>query len=106
MIRKVYSIFDSATRIYLPPFHLTAHGEAARAFKDCANSPDHYIGKHPADYTLFCLGTFCDSTGRYEMLPAYENLGNAKEFIEHKVTEPDVFAQGRASKDSGLTAVR
>lgn len=87
MIRKVYTIFDSAARIYLPPFHLTAHGEAVRAFKDAANSKSHYIGQHPGDYTLFHIGTYDDSTGRYIMLEAYENLGNALEYVEAEKAE-------------------
>lgn len=82
MIRKVYTIFDSASRIYLPPFHCHAHGEAARAFKDAANSKSHYVGQHPADYTLFHTGHFDDTSGRYVMLDAFENLGNAVEFLE------------------------
>lgn len=88
MIRKVYTIFDSAARVYLPPFHLNAHGEAARLFKDCANNPQHNIGAHPADYTLFCIGSFCDSTAQYKMLEGFENLGNGLEFLERNKTAP------------------
>ncbi|AXH75175.1 MAG: nonstructural protein [Microviridae sp.] len=87
MIRKVYTIFDSAARIYLPPFHLHADGEAVRAFRDAANSPSHYVGQHPADYTLMRIGSYDDSTGMYIMLEGFENLGNALEYVEAK--KPD-----------------
>lgn len=81
MIRHVYSIFDSKTRIYTPPFHCIADGEAIRAFSDAANSKDHYVGRHPGDYTLMKIATFCDSTGHYQRLDQFQNLGVAQQFV-------------------------
>lgn len=81
MIHKVYSIFDSASRLYMPPFHCPTHGAAIRAFTDAANAKSHFVGQHPADYTLMCIATFCDSTGTYVPLAQFENLGNAQIFI-------------------------
>lgn len=82
MITKVFSIFDSASRVYMPPFHLPAVGAAIRAFKDAANSKSHFIGQHPADYTLMEIATFCDSTGNYMPLQQFVNHGNAQTYVE------------------------
>lgn len=78
MITKVFSVFDSAARVYQPPFHCPTAATALRAFKDCANSKQHFIGQHPADYTLMEIATFCDSTGAYMPLDQFINHGNAQ----------------------------
>lgn len=82
MITKVFSIFDSASRIYMPPFHCPTAGAAIRAFKDAANSKSHFVGAHPADYTLMEVATFCDSTGNYMPLAQFVNHGNAQTYVE------------------------
>lgn len=93
MIVKVYSIFDTAAKVYLPPFHCPTDATALRAFTDAANSPQHFVGQHPADYTLMKIATFCDSTGTYIALPQFENLGNAQIFVRAKPeTQLDLIA--------------
>lgn len=63
MLHQVYSVYDTAAKAYLPPFHLPRHEIAIRAFTDCVNSPSHQFGAHPQDYTLHHLGEFDDATG-------------------------------------------
>lgn len=87
MIVKVFSVYDSASRIYMQPFSCPTVATALRAFRDCANSPQHFIGQHPADYTLMEIATFCDSTGAYMPLSQYVNHGNA---IEHKTRKEEL----------------
>lgn len=82
MKQKVFSIFDSAACCYQPPFHCPTVGSALRAFKDAANSKSHFVGTHPADYTLFEIAAFDDSTGLYEPLTAFVNHGNALAHVE------------------------
>jgi len=65
---KAYSIFDEKAKAFLPPFFLHNEAVAVRAFADCVNNPEHQFGKHPTDYTLFCLGGFDDTTGSFEDL--------------------------------------
>lgn len=90
MIRHVYSIFDSKVGIYTQPFHCIADGEALRAFSDAANAKDHYVGRHPADYTLMKIGNFNDETGRYIALDAFINLGNAQIFVVPKLSPAQI----------------
>lgn len=82
MITKVFSIHDSASRMYMPPFHCPTAATAIRAFKDAANSKQHFVGQHPADYTLMEIATFCDSTGNYMPLAQYVNHGNALNYVD------------------------
>jgi len=89
VIHKVFSIFDSASRLYMPPFHSPTAGSAIRAFKDAANSKSHFVGQHPGDYTLMEVATFCDSTGAYLPLAQYVNHGNAQIFLERNLAQLD-----------------
>ncbi len=77
---NVYSIFDQASGLYSRPFYTQSDGEAVRSFSDIAVDGEHPIGKHPADYTLFRLGIFDDTTGK---LTNEDNssLGNALERV-------------------------
>ena len=65
MVHKVFCIFDSAAKAYLPPFVLPETAMAVRTFSTCCNSDDHQFGAHPADYTLFTCGTWDDAIGMY-----------------------------------------
>lgn len=60
---KVYSIYDVQAEIFQRPIFAVAEGEALRAFIDIAGSAEHAISKHPADYSLFYVGTWNDSNG-------------------------------------------
>lgn len=60
---NAYTIYDSASGIYMRPFFAPADGAAIREFDDLAVSADHPIGQHPADYTLYRVGTFNDNKG-------------------------------------------
>nr|UXQ88138.1 MAG: nonstructural protein [Microvirus sp.] len=57
---NIYSVYDSKAECYTLPFYMKHEGEALRTFKNWANNPDHPIGQHPSDYTLFQIGTFDD----------------------------------------------
>ena len=65
----VFSIFDTASGVYLRPFFAEAEGQATRSFQDIAVSADHEIGKHPEDYTLFRVGIFDNKTGHFDAEP-------------------------------------
>lgn len=65
MIHRIYSIYDSAAGIYLPPFLMQRDAMAIRALSDVVNSKEHPIAQHPKDFTLFHLGSFDDSLGVY-----------------------------------------
>ena len=63
MVQHVFSVYDEKAEAFYPPFFLQTVGMALREIMDCVNDPKHKFGAHPADYTLFQLGVFDDSTG-------------------------------------------
>lgn len=77
----VFSVYDSKVEAFMNPFFMNSKGEAIRAFSDTVADSKHPFAKHPADYTLFCLGTFDNSTGEFDRLSTPQSLGLAIEFI-------------------------
>jgi len=79
---KMYSIYDCKVEAYLPPMFMKSKGEFLRAFEEAANDPKSNIGKYPADYTAFELGSFDDSNCVFELYEAKVSLGTALEFVK------------------------
>jgi len=80
MRKPVFSIYDSKGEFYTRPFVMQSKGQAVRAFVDLANDDTTDIGKHPEDYTLFCIAYFDELKGKYENTPTPESMGVAIEF--------------------------
>lgn len=78
MIQKMYTVYDEKAEAYLDPFFVSNEGLATRAFTDCINSPSHQFGKHPHDYTLFCLGEWDNETAKFN--ESRKLIGNGVEF--------------------------
>lgn len=74
MITSIFSVYDSKTAAYLPPFFMVTKPAAMRAIADAVADPDHTFYRHAEDYSLFFLGTFCDNTGKIDMETAPVNL--------------------------------
>lgn len=91
---KLFSIYDSKAEAHLPPFSFAATGMAVRAFADMANDPQHQVGRHPEDYTLFELGTFDDEHALVEMYPAKQSLGNALEYCTNEPSPDQIPLKG------------
>lgn len=78
---KVFTIRDGACEAFMRPFFAQAAGAAIREFADLANNPEHPVGQHPEDYTLFEIGWFDEATGEIcglELGP--RSLGNGSTF--------------------------
>lgn len=78
----IYSVYDSKVGAYLPPLFMKSKGEFLRAFAEAANDPKSNIGKYPADYTGFELGSFDDSNAAIDLLSTPVSLGVAIEFVK------------------------
>lgn len=63
MIVKCYSVYDRKALIYNPPFYAPTDGAAIRIVQDAANDPNSQLGRHPADYVLYCVGQYDDQKG-------------------------------------------
>lgn len=65
MILPTFSLLDTKTGIYAPPFMMAHVQLAIRAVKDLAADLNTSVGRHPADYMLVQVGTFDDSTAQF-----------------------------------------
>lgn len=81
MIQQAFSIFDTASGIYSPPFFQITKGLAIRIFSDTAKDKNTSIGQHPNDFTLFYLGEFDDNTGAYSSLETPTPIIKANETL-------------------------
>lgn len=88
MLLKIFTVYDSKIEAYLPPFHERGSGAAIRAFESAVHQDGHQFNRHPADYTLFEIGVFDDSTAGIEMHVAKIPLGNGIEFSEDQMEVP------------------
>lgn len=70
MITNVFSIYDSKAGAYIQPFFMRSVGEALRALQTVMSDPTHQFARHAADFTLFHLGSFDDSSAKFECLSA------------------------------------
>lgn len=85
MILKMFTVYDSKAEAYNQPFYMRSKGEALRAWHSTVNDKTTQFYTHPADYTLFEIGEFDDSTGNITIYQAKHNLGNAMEFKNREV---------------------
>lgn len=80
MIQKIYTVYDSKLEAYMQPFFMQSKGQAVRAFTDSVNDQTTQFNKHPEDFTLFELGEYDDSTGKFTNLHTPNSLGVALEY--------------------------
>lgn len=77
MIKNVFAIHDSKASCHNESFMYRTIPEAIRAFVHAAKNQDTPMGAHPADFTLFHVGTYSLETGLHSQLKDGKvNLGN------------------------------
>lgn len=65
MIYQMYSVHDTAVKIFLPPVFARTHGEAERQFAWNVNNKDNgHLFNSPSNFALFHIGTYNDETGQ------------------------------------------
>lgn len=77
---KIYTVHDAKAAFYGQPFYARTNAEAIRSFTQLVNDPQHQIGAHHADFTLFELGEYNEQTGEITVLKAPAPLGNGVDF--------------------------
>lgn len=63
MLILAFSFFDTKAQIFSAPFFMAHRGQALRAAIDLGTDLQTTVGKYPADFVLYELGTFDDQTG-------------------------------------------
>ena len=75
MIKKAYTIYDTATNVYSDPFMMHSDEEAKRAFIDTASDPNNQISRHPSDFMLMSCGEYENSSGLFNSWEPFKVLG-------------------------------
>lgn len=98
MLHKMFCVHDVKAKAYMQPWFLHQDGMAVRCFSDCVNDPEHNFGRHPADYTLFFIGVFDDTSG--ECTPEVPmSMGNGIAFLNPEDIPDDDFFAGHGDGD-------
>lgn len=100
MILKAYSIFDIKALQYHAPFFTHTDGSAVRMFSDVVNDVNTNIGRHPADFKLYCVGTYSDANGSLEPTLPMEHVIDAIALV-HIQAKGDLFTQSGPPKNLG-----
>lgn len=67
MAKKIVCVRDSKTEVFGVPVVTVNLADAERMFKDLVLDSSNAIGKHPEDYTLYCLGSFDETIGAIDV---------------------------------------
>lgn len=75
----VCAVYDNAAACFGRPIFTSAVGAAVRSLTDEVNrkAQDNQMHAHAKDFSLFELGTFDDSNGRFELLALPEKICDA-----------------------------
>lgn len=63
MIHQVFSIQDTKSQTFNPPFYQKNVGEATRTFSKLCNDTNSMLAQFPEDFVLHLIGSFDDDTG-------------------------------------------
>lgn len=80
-ILHVFSVYDSKAGFFGVPFLQPSVGQAVRMMQDACADPNTTISRHPGDFTLFKLGTWDDTTARFELAGMPEHIGDGQSFM-------------------------
>lgn len=77
---KIFTIYDSKADAFHQPFFSQTTASGIRAFEGVVNKPETPFHQHPADYTLFEIGSWNELDGTIDLHQAKVGLGTAIEF--------------------------
>jgi len=86
---RAYSIYDCKALQYHPPFFAATDGAALRSFSELSNDVNTTVGRHPVDYTLWCVGEYDDNTGQFHPILPLAHVADASALV--KVQQPFNF---------------
>jgi len=103
MKQKVYTIYDSKLEIYNSPFLALNKGHAIRLITKMVQREDHDFCVHAKDFTMFEIGEYDDSSGRFDLYSAHVPVTGLWELKEED-TQLDLPLKGANSENRGKTA--
>lgn len=82
MIKKIFAIYDSKAKSFGDPFFQFHKGEVLRDFETLANDNKTKVGLYPTDFSLFELGDYDCTKGKFIIHDAPFCLATAIEFVK------------------------
>lgn len=92
MILNVYTLFDTKALIFNTPFFAVNDGVAKRMCADLASDANTTVGRHPADYVLYRLGTYDDNLGSFDLVAIRDHVVDIVSLVPVS-PGPDLFTQ-------------
>lgn len=81
-ITKLFSVYDSKAAAYKTVFAADTTGVAVRMFETACRQEGTEFAQHPADFTLFEIGSFSLTSGQLYPLEHPLDLGTAASFLK------------------------
>lgn len=105
MIVNAYTLYDCKALSYSPPFFAAAHGLATRMIMELANDLSTSVGRHPADFTVYCVGRFDTDSGQVLPLEVREHIADVLQLVSRQPTPLplDVVAGAPTGGSGGAT---
>lgn len=91
-----YSVYDNKALVYAVPFFATTDGSAIRSFQDLANDTNTTVGRHPGDFSLYCLGDYDDQKGVLTALSPLRHVVDATALLVRQEGLPFDRPNGKA----------
>lgn len=89
MKQLIFTVYDQKAHAYTPPFFIHTAEMALRGFGDAVNDPpgpnQHAFAKHPEDYSLYCLGSFNDTSAHFELKKEAELITKGIHLVKTRV---------------------
>lgn len=88
---NAYTLYDEKSLTYSPPFFAVSHGAATRMLGDLVADPNTTPGRHPKDFTLYCIGTFDDALGLLLQSDPRQHIVDAISLVPERPGPRDLF---------------
>lgn len=88
MLLRAYSIYDRKALQYHAPFFAVTNGAAVRSLADLANDVNTTVGRHPADFVLYCVGEYDDAKGQLIVKVPLEHIIDAQALVKIETALP------------------
>jgi len=86
MILNAYTLYDVKALTFNTPFFCQNHAVAKRLCADLVIDMTTSVGRHPADYVLYCLGTYDDNLGVFQNLDIREHVADMMSLLPINAT--------------------
>lgn len=106
MVLKVFSVYDSKVGLFMQPFFFSSNGQALRAWETTVNDPQTMFKRYPNDFTLYELGSFDETSGKFKELDSKVNLGSALDFVKGPEQQALPLRGLNSSADEAATLFR